>query len=457
MSANSSKTVVSGTTSAITHTANGTKSVSVSVEVWTDNIYYLPVSLSKTGTMALTDTAFSITYDLKGGTGGPGTGTKYYDKTDTIPTTAPSKTGYTFKGWSSSSAATSVTHKTGSSYTTNANLKLYAVWELKTYSITYNANGGTGAPTSQTKTHGVNISLRPGIPTRADGVNESGATVTYTFIGWGTSASATSAAYDPEDVYTGNADLKLYAIWKSISGYLIKFNSNGDNVENTPDPDEKSNCIDYKIPNKSPERYGYNFKGWSTTATGSVQYHPGDVYSGNANLTLYAIWEPWSFTLKFNSNGGNGSVPSDVNLTSETYYLFLEGTLQKDGNIFIGWSKDPNGFSKIYQTGDSFSEIQNGGTIILYAVWSTEEILIYSNGYCRGTEFIETNVSDLSFIKGGKIQTYYFIEGKNVCIDKNGLNVTEIIEKHSLYKLLDNSENRLVDENGNFLFFIYNN
>lgn len=458
MSANSSKTVVSGTTSAITHTANGTKSVSVSVEVWTDNVYYLPVSLKASGTMTLTDTAFSITYNTNDGTGGSSTDTKYYGTTYTIKA-GPSRTGYTFQGWGTSSSATSATYKAGASYTTNANLTLYAIWKINTYSITYNANGGTGAPASQTKTYGTNIKLQTGTPTRADSINESGATVTHTFIGWGTSASATSVAYNPGDSYTGNADLNLYAIWKSISGYLIKFNTNadGDNVKNMPGADEKSNGINYTIPNKTPERDGYNFKGWSTTSTGSINYQPGSIYSTNANLTLYAIWEPWSFTLSFNLNGGNGTLPPDINLTIETPYLFLEETLQKENYIFVGWSKDPDGFSKIYKPGDLFFEAQDGGTIILYAVWSLNDVLIYSNSYCKGNEFIEIKeVSDLSFTKEGKIQTYQFIEGTNFNFNKNGLSVNEIIEKHSLYKLLDSSENRLIDEKGNRLFFIYN-
>lgn len=52
MGSNSSKTIVSGTTT-VTHDADGSKDVPVKVEVFTNNASYLPVSLSKSGTMAL--------------------------------------------------------------------------------------------------------------------------------------------------------------------------------------------------------------------------------------------------------------------------------------------------------------------------------------------------------------------------------------------------------------------
>ena len=75
----------------------------------------------------------------------------------------------------------------------------------KSYTLYYDANGGSGAPTSQTKLHGTDLTLSSTKPTR-DG---------YTFLGWNISANATTAKYQVGDKYTLNESVKLYAIWQS--------------------------------------------------------------------------------------------------------------------------------------------------------------------------------------------------------------------------------------------------
>jgi len=73
-----------------------------------------------------------------------------------------------------------------------------------TYNISYNANGGSGAPGSQTKLIDRNIILTSSTPTKQN----------YVFNGWATSASATSKAYDAGGVYSTNASSTLYALWR---------------------------------------------------------------------------------------------------------------------------------------------------------------------------------------------------------------------------------------------------
>ena len=84
----------------------------------------------------------------------------------TLSTTVPTRTGYTFKGWATSASATSATYSAGGSYTANSGATLYAVWQINTYTVSYNANGGSGAPSAQTKTYGVNLTLSSTKPTR---------------------------------------------------------------------------------------------------------------------------------------------------------------------------------------------------------------------------------------------------------------------------------------------------
>lgn len=149
-------------------------------------------------------TSYVIKYNANGGSGVPGNQTKWKGQTLQLSTTKPTRTGYSFLGWSTSSTATSATYAAGANYTSDAAATLYAVWKANTYTVTYNANGGTGAPSSQTKTYGQALTLSSTKPTRSK----------YNFLGWGTSASATTAVYSAGGSYTTNASTTLYAVWE---------------------------------------------------------------------------------------------------------------------------------------------------------------------------------------------------------------------------------------------------
>lgn len=85
------------------------------------------------------------------------------------------------------------------------NFTAIATYTLYTYTVSYNANGGSGAPSNQTKTWGVALTLSSTKPTRAG----------YEFLGWGTGgASDTTVDWNPGASYTTNANLTLHAIWK---------------------------------------------------------------------------------------------------------------------------------------------------------------------------------------------------------------------------------------------------
>ena len=83
-----------------------------------------------------------------------------------------------------------------------------------TYTITYDANGGTGAPDSQTKNYGTALTLSATVPTRES--TEEGNIIThYVFKGWSTSVDGT-AAYQPNGSFTTEANTTLYAVWEAV-------------------------------------------------------------------------------------------------------------------------------------------------------------------------------------------------------------------------------------------------
>ena len=145
---------------------------------------------------------YVITYHANGGENAPEAQIKTYGIDILLTTAVPTRAGYTFAGWATS-ANGMVAYTTGDTYTSNAQITLYAVWSINTYTITYNANGGENAPEAQTKTYGVDLILSNTVPTR-DG---------YTFKGWATSVDGV-VVYNTNDSCSINENLTLYAVWE---------------------------------------------------------------------------------------------------------------------------------------------------------------------------------------------------------------------------------------------------
>lgn len=165
-----------------------------------------PITLTETLPQIPAKDSYTVSYDANYGTGAPSSQTKWYNETLTLTTSKPTRTGFTFKGWATSSTG-GVVYASGGSYTANASITLYAVWERNSYVVTYNANGGSGAPANQTKYYAIDLTLSNNAPTFSG----------YTFKGWATSkdnASAGTVSYSKGATYQGNAALSLYAVWE---------------------------------------------------------------------------------------------------------------------------------------------------------------------------------------------------------------------------------------------------
>lgn len=192
---------------------------------------------------------YTVSFNANGGSGAPSSKTKYYGKTLTLPTTKPTRTGYKFQGWGTTSTDTTVNYNPGGSYTANASDTLYAIWKANTYSVTFDANGGTGAPSAQTKTYGQTLTLSSTVPTRQN----------YNFLGWATDPLATEdeIAYSPGSSYTTNAALKLYAVWKiaQIPSMLNSFDMDRSDSSGTLDDEGTYSRMDLALSLSSDTDY----------------------------------------------------------------------------------------------------------------------------------------------------------------------------------------------------------
>lgn len=232
---------------------------------------------------------YTLKYNANGGSGAPPTQSATTDRqshTFTIASSEPSRTGYRFLGWSTSSSAGSAAYSPGGSitlyYAETNSITLYAVWKKRTYTVSYNANGGSGAPGSQTKTYNVDLTLSSTTPTRSG----------YTFQGWALSSSG-GAAYSPGDTYTDNASITLYAAWSEDNPepvtYSVIYNANGGT--GAPASQTKADGDALTLRTGIPTREGYEFLGWGTSSAATTPtYQPGGLYTANASITLYAVW-----------------------------------------------------------------------------------------------------------------------------------------------------------------------
>lgn len=297
-----------------------------------------------------------------------------------------------------------------------------------TYTVSYNANGGSGAPSNQTKTYGTTLTLSSTRPTRASVVEEE-TTTTYTFKGWGTSKSATTASYQPGGSYTKNADITLYAVWStsSTTTYDIEYETGTGLVI----PGQRKNSgSSITLTTTKPEKNGFTFKNWNTKSDGSgTSYASGATFSTNANTTLYAQFTAWTHTVAFNANGGSGA-PSSFTKTGGVDKIISETIPTKSGYVFRYWNTASDGSGTRYEPGEEYVAEKNGGTVTLYAIWASENISIgVSDKKCKALYF-EENSTLLGFTNNSAVIAGEFIEGVSSIQIKPGVMMfSELIEK----------------------------
>ena len=237
---------------------------------------------SATLSITTDETDYTLYYNANGGSGAPGaqTGTGIGSYTFIISGTWPTRAGHTFLGWSLSSTATSASYPPGGSITLTASATLYAVWRINTYTVSYNANGGSGAPASQTKTYGAPLTLSAAKPTRAG----------HTFLRWNTKPDGSGTNYAPGGSYTANASVTLYAQWQ-INTYTVSYDANCEDPVVMPASQTKTYGVTLTLDDYKPTRIGYDFIGYNTNAAGTgTSYAPGGSYTANASVPLYAQW-----------------------------------------------------------------------------------------------------------------------------------------------------------------------
>lgn len=201
-----------------------------------------------------------------------------YKSSDTTITRSDTKT-YTKPSDGSSSTVTIKLEVTNSG-TTQTRTASISIPARTSYNVSFNANGGTGAPSTQKKYHNVELTLSSTQPTRLN----------YDFKRWNTATTDDGAhtyAAGGKVASTVNEAMTLYAIWNPH----IQYNANYGN--GAPPTAVKTFNSAFTVSSVVPTRDGYTFAGWNTSATGSgTAYSSGGTIPASMNdaVTLYAQW-----------------------------------------------------------------------------------------------------------------------------------------------------------------------
>ena len=276
---------------------------------------------------------YTITYSGNSNTGGtaPASQTKTEDVTLVLRTNSGSlvRTSYVFAGWNTLANGSGTTYAVGADFTTNATTTLYAKWTANpTYSVTFDANGGTGSMSDQAIDEGASENLTANSFTRTS----------YTFAGWATTAGG-SVAYADQASYTiGSANVTLYAKWTAVWACGATITDSRDSkvystvligaqcwMQQNLNVGTKVTGVTTQTNNPSIEKYCYN--------------------NDEANCTTYGGLYQWPEMMGYSTTPGiQGICPTGWHIPTDTEYKTLvEGQATPGCESSTNWQCSPAG------------------------------------------------------------------------------------------------------------------
>ncbi|MGA1706341.1 MAG: beta strand repeat-containing protein, partial [Candidatus Nanopelagicaceae bacterium] len=225
---------------------------------------------------------YPVYFDPNGGTGGGEVQVyKNTDALDSVPAT--SRAGYTFLGWSLDG-----TYILEELQITTQGETVTALWQINSYPITFDVNGGSGSSVTLSLQFGVDALTSGSIPTT---LREG-----YNFLGWGTDSTIALGTYTVTETKT------LYAVWTPIT-FPVTFAGNGGTDETGTSSFLQEIEYDDDAIGAAPSltRVGHTFRGWSFDGTNIVSS-----FTVRETATLTALWLADTFTITLvQSTGGS--------------------------------------------------------------------------------------------------------------------------------------------------------
>ncbi|MBQ3088890.1 MAG: InlB B-repeat-containing protein [Clostridia bacterium] len=258
----------------------------------------------------------------------------------------------------------------------------------RVYTITYNANGGSGAPSPQKKDYGKTAVLSNEVPVKGS----------YSFKGWATSSSTSTVSYQAGDNYNIESDITLYAVWGNGATALsanYSYNADisvGDQVKYyTFTPSTSGTYVIYSsgnydtvvyLYNASGTEIAYNDDGGESTnfrleynLTAGTMYKFGVRYYSSSKTGTIPFKFGRVYTVTYNANGGSGA-PSSQKKDYGKSITISDTVPVKSGHIFKGWGIHSAETTATYMPGSMYNY---NGDITLYAIWQDNHTHTFRN------------------------------------------------------------------------------
>ena len=354
---------------------------------------------------------YSIIYILNEGTVSVPNPETYTIVTSTFALNSPVKTGYTFAGWYDNPDFN------GSSYNqiskgSYGDKVLYAKWTVKSYTITYNLNGGkNNSNNPRTYTIESDLIILQN-PTRGGCI----------FRGWYTSSSYSGNMVTK--IESGSTGNKVYfAKWELVQ-YTIGYNLNGGSFTTSYPETYNVTTATFYLP--TPVRTGYTFAGWYANSSFSGNKSIQIVNGSFGNKTFYAKWTPTVYTIMYELDEGINNSQNPDSYTIESSTILLENP-SRTGYIFQGWYLDSS-FS-----GSQVIEIESGstGNKTIYAKWEIITCSITYNlneGENSSANLNTFTIKDIPLVLKPAVRKNYSFLGWYSSADFNGEPVSQIFD-----------------------------
>ena len=269
-----------------------------------------------------------------------------------LPAPDPTKIGYTFAGWWTGGTGTEMTDNTP----VTANITAYAYWSTDpVYIVTYDSQGGTTIGKQHVTLPATTVVALPPEPTQTG----------YYFVGWYTGTSGTGTEFTA--ITPVAANITVYAYWSANPVYTVTYNSTGGTDAGTQRVTLPATTVG-TLPT-TPTKSGYNFGGWYTGPNGT-----GTAFIASTtvteNIIVYALWNNYSYTVTFDSQGGTAAVPASLTVASpSTTVVALPTAPTKTGYTFAGWFTGTGGSGTEFTASTPVT-----ASIMVHAYWTLNPV-----------------------------------------------------------------------------------
>ena len=329
---------------------------------------------------------YTMKFDGNGATDGVVYDQTYtYGQSHIAPVSSYARTGYINQhGWAITADGV-VTYAEGVTIPDltlehDAVITVYAVWMPITYTVRYNANGGSGNMADTVLHYGEIKALTLNAFTNTG----------MQFAGWTLSPSSMVMSYEDQQEVTNlattdGAVINLYAMW-AANTYYVAYSKNSPQATGTMEKSTFHYGINQSLRPNAFERTGYIFMGWAATAEGDVVYADEEVVSNlcaieEGTITIFAKWQPIEYTVKYNRNGAPGEAMGDTHFYYDEVKALTFNSYSKTGYHFVGWAIEEEG-EMAYTNGQEVGNLTttNGDEIELFALWQANTYTVTYNG-----------------------------------------------------------------------------